>query len=97
MGTKAPKKKQPKPLPSAVLDELERQQRAIHEAQALVQCVLTAIEEHFSDWPRGVPLFNYALRPVVNLLGSVATALYEEEFTAAVAIRAVSDESDEDE
>lgn len=97
MGTKAPKRKPPKPLPSAVLDELERQQRAVYEAQAVLQCVLAAMDEHFSDWPREVPLFNYALRPVVNLLGNVATALYEDEFTAAAAVRAVGDESDEDE
>lgn len=97
MGTKATKKTQPKPLPSAVLAELERQQRAVYEAQAVLQCVLAAMDEHFSDWPREVPLFNYALRPVVNLLGNVATALYEDEFTTAAAVRAVGDESDEDE
>lgn len=83
METEPSKKKRPRPLPSAVVRELEKQQRSIYEAQAVVHCVIAAMEERFSDWPRDVPLFNYALRPVVNLLGNVATALYEQEFTAA--------------
>lgn len=80
-------RRQPKPVSAAVFRELDKLQEAIYEAQAVVQCVLTTLEEHecLPPWPEQMPRVNLALRPVVSMLEAVATALYEEEFTAAVA------------
>jgi hypothetical protein len=55
-------------LPAGIRRELDRQQTAVYEAQAVVICIMTAMEAHFSDWPRTVPLFNYALQLVVAQL-----------------------------
>ena len=79
-----PPEKEPRPIPAAVFRELARQQSAVYEAKAVLQC-LTTTEEHASNWPPELPQINFALRPVVNILEGVATALYEAEFTAAVA------------
>ncbi len=56
---------------------------------------MKAMEAHFSDWPHRVPLFNYALRLVVEKLGKVATALYSEELTAAAAMPGVPDDGED--
>jgi hypothetical protein len=79
-------KKSPNTLPSGLRRELDRQQTAVYETQAVVICIVKAMEAHFSDWPRSVPLFNYALRRVVAQLESVATALYDEELMTAMSV-----------
>jgi hypothetical protein len=84
-------KKAAKALPAGLRRELDRQQTAVYEAQAVAICVMKAMEAHFPDWPRTVPLFNYALRRVVVQLETVAKALYSEELIAAAALPDVSD------
>lgn len=80
-------RRQPKPISAAVFRELDKLQEAVYEAQAVLQCALTTLEEHehLPQWPEQMPRVNLALRPVVGMLEAVATGLYEEEFTAAVA------------
>lgn len=80
-------RRQPKPISAAVFRELEKLQETVYEAQAMLQCVLTTLEEHehLPRWPEQMPRVNLALRPVVTMLEAVATGLYEDEFTAAVA------------
>lgn len=80
----APAKRTHKPLPAGFRRELDKQQTAIYEAQAVAICIMKAMEEHFSGWPNTMPLFNFALRRVVAQLESVAKGLHDEELTAAV-------------
>lgn len=82
-------------LPAGVRRELDRQQTAVYEAQAVVTCIMKAMEEHFSDWPRTIPLFNYALRLVIAQLEKIATALYSEELATASAMPDVIDDEDD--
>lgn len=70
-------------LPAEYRPELDKPQKAIVEAQAVLACVVTAIDDYCERSSRKVPLFGDALRVVLAQLESVVDALYEEELAAA--------------
>lgn len=70
-------------LPAEYRRELDKPQKAIVEAQAVLACVVTAIDDYCERSSRKVPLFGDALRVVLAQLESVVDALYEEELAAA--------------
>lgn len=74
-----------RPLPAGYRRELDKQQSAVLEAQAVLGCIITAIEDYSENSPEELPLFSHALRVVVAHLEKVSTALYEEELTVAAA------------
>lgn len=82
-----------RPLPAGYRRELDKQQNAVLEAQAILGCVITAIDDYSESSSEELPLFSHALRVVVAHLEKVSTALYEEELTVAVA---KPDEEDDD-
>lgn len=81
-------------LPVEYRRELDKQQKAIVEAPAVLSCVVTAIDDYCERSSRQVPLFGDALRVVLAQLESVVDALYEEELTAAAGNPHVSEEDD---
>lgn len=81
-------------LPAEYRRELDTLQKAIVEAQAVLTCVVTAIDDYCERSSRQVPLFGDALRVVVAQLESVVDALYEEELTAAAGKPDASEEDD---
>lgn len=82
-----------KPLPAGYRRELDRQQSAVLEAQAVLGCIITAIDDYSESSSEEMPLFTHALRVVAAHLEKVSTALYEEELTVAAA---KPDEEDDD-
>lgn len=80
-------------LPAGYRRELDKQQNAVLEAQAVLDCVITAIDDYSECSSEKLPLFSHALRVVVAHLEEVSTALYEEELTVAAA---KPDEEDDD-
>jgi hypothetical protein len=74
-----------KPLPAGYRRELDKQQSAVLEAQAVLSCIIMAIEDYSENSSEQLPLFSHALRMVVAHLEKVSTALYEEELTVAAA------------
>lgn len=82
-----------RPLPAGYRRELDKQQGAVLEAQAVLGCIITAIDDYSESSSEKLPLFSYALRVVAAHLEKVSTALYEEELTVAAA---KPDEEEED-
>ena len=74
-----------RPLPAGYRRELDKQQSAVLEAQAVLGCIITAIEDYSENSSEEMPLFSHALRVVVAHLEKVSTALYEEELMVAAA------------
>lgn len=83
-----------KPLPAGYRRELDRQQSAVLEAQAVLGCVITAIDDYSESSSEKLPLFSYALQVVVAHLEKVSTALYEEELTVAAGKPDAEDDDD---
>jgi hypothetical protein len=81
-------------LPVEYRRELDKQQKAIVEAQAVLSCVVTSIDDYCERSSRQVPLFGDALRVVLAQLESVVDALYEEELTVAASRPNVFEEDD---
>lgn len=73
-------------LPAGYRRELDKQQSAVLEAQAVFGCIITAIDDYSERASEDLPLFSHALRVVVAHLEKVSTALYEEELTVAAAM-----------
>lgn len=82
-----------KDLPAGYRRELDKQQTAVLQAEAILGCIITAIDDYSERAPEDLPLFSHALRVVVAHLEKVSTALYEEELAVAAA---KPDEEDDD-
>jgi len=54
---------------------LDEQRSLIWEAQAVIDCVIKALEERFGDWPKDMANFPMALSRASRTLDDVATKL----------------------
>lgn len=64
-------------LPAGYRRELDRQQSAVLEAQAVLGCIITAIDDYSERAPEDLPLFSHALRVVAEHVNDFETPGFE--------------------